>query len=59
MMQILNGLNWTICLNFNYFAIILFVLTMFVICCVSLFTERPLESQLQGFPLEENCLKDH
>eukprot|EP00210_Caulerpa_lentillifera_P005478 g5238.t1 len=46
--QNMNWINWTVCLNFNYFAIILFSFTIAVICTVSRFTEPPRDSQIQG-----------
>ena len=41
-------MNWVVCLNFNYFGLILFFAVASLICIISYFTERPSESQTQG-----------
>lgn len=51
--QVLTGRNWFFCLNFNYFAVVLFVVTLAVIVSVSLLYAKPNSELVQGKPIHK------
>ncbi|CAD7705318.1 unnamed protein product [Ostreobium quekettii] len=57
--QHLTSSDWLVCMNFNYFALVLFAFTTFVIVTVSFIFPPPRPNQIAGRMVQWGCCNKH